>query len=249
MRTRNLYDPASKEPYRFSRSKLELFLSCPRCLYLDRRLGIERPDGPPYSLNVAVDALLKKEFDLHRLHRRPHPLMTLYGVDAVPLRDPRMDEWRDAKRGVTHLHRPTNLLFFGAVDDLWVDPSGNVIVVDYKATSTAATVTLDGEWKAAYKRQLEMYQWLLRRNGLTVSDRGYFVYVNADKDREAFDGRLEFSLQILPYDGSDAWVEEALIAAHTALCEANPPPYAETCEWCLYRREVSLYCPAAGRGG
>ncbi len=39
-RTRNLYDPASKEPFRLSRSKIDLFLECARCFYLDRRLGV-----------------------------------------------------------------------------------------------------------------------------------------------------------------------------------------------------------------
>lgn len=239
MRTRNLFDPASTEPYRFSRSKLEQFVACPRCLYLDRRLGIAPPDGPPFSLNVAVDGLMKKEFDRYRLDGIAHPLMTLYGVDAVPFRDPRLEAWRDSLRGVEVLHRPTNFLVFGAVDDVWVDETGKLIVVDYKATSTAAIITLEGPWKAAYKRQLEVYQWLLRQNGLQVSDVGYFVFVNASKDREAFDGRLEFSTQLLEYSGDDSWVEDALIAAHECLMAITPPPYAETCEWCKYRREAA----------
>jgi hypothetical protein len=238
MRTRNLYDPASRDPYRLSRSKIELFLGCPRCFYLDRRLGIGRPEGPPFTLNAAVDLLLKKEFDLHRLRGEPHPLMTLYGVEALPWRDPRLEAWRDVKRGVEVLHGPTNFLFFGAVDDVWADPAGNLLVVDYKATSSMSEVSLEGEWKRAYKRQMEMYQWLVRGNGLPVLDRGYFVYVNADRSRDAFDGKLEFSSRLLPYDGDDGWVEEVLAAARECLCGDLPPPYAEACEWCQYRREA-----------
>jgi len=30
-RTRNVYDPACGKPYAVSRSKLDLFLECPRC--------------------------------------------------------------------------------------------------------------------------------------------------------------------------------------------------------------------------
>lgn len=41
-----LYDPASSAPFALSRSKVELFLDCPRCFYLDRRLGVARPSGP-----------------------------------------------------------------------------------------------------------------------------------------------------------------------------------------------------------
>ena len=63
VRTRNIYDPHSDKPFKLSRSRLELFLNCPRCFYMDRRLGVDRPPGFPFNLNSAVDALLKKEFD------------------------------------------------------------------------------------------------------------------------------------------------------------------------------------------
>jgi hypothetical protein len=65
-RTKNIYDPSSKEPFKISRSKLDLLLNCPRCFYLDRRLWIDQPPGYPFNLNSAVDELLKKEFDIHR---------------------------------------------------------------------------------------------------------------------------------------------------------------------------------------
>ena len=97
-RTRNVYDPEKAEAFKLSRSKISLFLNCPRCFYLDRRLGIGRPPGFTFNLNSAVDALLKKEFDLHRAKEKAHPLIEKYGIDAVPFQDPRMDEWRDSLR-------------------------------------------------------------------------------------------------------------------------------------------------------
>src|SRR3989338_763905 len=95
-RTRNLYNPKSEEPFRLSRSKIDLFIKCQRCFYLDRRLGVGQPPGYPFSLNSAVDTLLKKEFDLLRAKGEVHPLMKKFGVDAVQYDDKRMDEWRDA---------------------------------------------------------------------------------------------------------------------------------------------------------
>jgi hypothetical protein len=142
-----------------------LFLQCPLCFYLDRRLGISRPSGAPFTLNNAVDALLKREFDLYRSQGVPHPLMTAFGVDAVPFKHPDLDTWRDNFKGVRYLHEPTNLLVHGALDDLWIDLDEMLRVVDYKATSTDKVITLDEEWKLGYKRQMEVYQWLLRRNG------------------------------------------------------------------------------------
>jgi len=56
-RKRNLYNPSSKTPFRISRGKIDLFLECPRCFYLDRRLGLGRPSMPGWALNSAVDQL------------------------------------------------------------------------------------------------------------------------------------------------------------------------------------------------
>lgn len=59
-RKKNIYDPNSNTPYRLSRTRLSLFLDCPLCFYIDRRLGVDRPPGFPFNLNSAVDKLLKK---------------------------------------------------------------------------------------------------------------------------------------------------------------------------------------------
>jgi len=78
------------------------------------------------------------------------------------------------------------------------------MVVDYKATSSETKPTLDAEYRQAYKRQMEIYQWLLRQNGFKVSDTGYFVYANGKKDLDSFDNKLEFEVDLLSYEGSDA---------------------------------------------
>ncbi|MBJ7391139.1 MAG: hypothetical protein JHC85_06200, partial [Chthoniobacterales bacterium] len=62
-----------------SRTKVERFRDCPRCFYLDEKLKIRRPPGPGFSINSAVDTLLKKEFDIHRAAGTPHPLMNAAG--------------------------------------------------------------------------------------------------------------------------------------------------------------------------
>src|SRR3954465_6770358 len=122
--------------WRLSRSKIDLFVDCPRCFYIDNKLGTARPPGFPFNLNSAVDALLKKEFDEHRESKTAHPLMKAYKLDAVPFKDDRMDEWRDALRGgIVHIHPETKLKVCGGVDDVWVNPEGELIIVDYKATS------------------------------------------------------------------------------------------------------------------
>lgn len=233
-RVRNLFNPESKEPFKLSRSKIELFHECPRCFYLDRRLGVGRPPGFPFTLNSAVDHLLKKEFDIHRAAGSAHPLFKVYGIKAIPFSHEMINEWRENFKGVQFLHRPTNFVITGAVDDVWINDEEELMVVDYKATSTTSEITLDSEYREGYKRQMEIYQWLLRNNGFKVSDTGYFVYANGKKDRKAFDGRLEFDVQIISYKGSDGWVEGAIEAARKCLI-GDLPSASEKCEYCAYR--------------
>lgn len=237
-RTRNLYDPASTEPFKLSRSKIELYVNCPKCFYMDRRLGVGQPPGFPFALNTAVDTLLKKEFDAHRAGKTSHPLMKAYGLDMVPFQHEMMNEWRENFKGVQYHHKPTNFIMTGAVDDLWVDKDGEVVVVDYKSTSKPSKVTLDADWQMGYKRQMEMYQWLLRQTGLTVSNTGYFVYCNGKTDREAFDAKLDFDIDLLPYTGNSSWVEKALFDIKECL-DGDMPAAAQGCDFCSYRKAAN----------
>jgi CRISPR/Cas system-associated exonuclease Cas4 (RecB family) len=234
-RTRGLFDPQSSEPFRLSRSKVDLFVQCPRCFYLDQRMGIGRPTSFPLTLNNAVDTLLKKEFDIHRANKSKHPLMEAYGIDAVPLADERLEEWRDAlKRGISHHDQKSNLILRGGVDDVWVSPKGELMVVDYKATSKEEEITLNDEWKMQYKRQMEVYQWLFEQNGFDVSKTGYFVYVNGKTDKEALDGKLEFDVTILPYEGKTDWVPRVLLSIRQCLEDDRLPSAGKDCDYCRY---------------
>lgn len=240
-RSKNLFDPKSKTPFRLSRSKIDLFLNCPRCFYLDRRLGVGQPPGYPFSLNSAVDALLKKEFDMHRAQGSPHPLMKTYGIDAIPFSHEQIDEWRDALRGgVKYLHPSTNFLITGGIDDIWQNIHGELHIVDYKATAKNGEVSLDADWQIGYKRQVEIYQWLLRKNDFAVSNIAYFVYCNGDTDKEAFDGKLEFTIKIISYGGDDRWVDGVIMDAYRCLLQDSLPLSGADCDFCKYREAVSI---------
>ncbi len=249
-RTKNLYNSGSKEPFNLSRSKIDLFLNCPRCFYFDRKLGVGRPPGFPFALNSAVDALLKKEFDICRAKNKKHPLIEKYGVDAQPIPHKDLDKWRHNFTGIQFLHKPTNLLIFGAIDDLWAKPplnlplrkgekSPELFVVDYKATAKAEEITkLDKDWHEGYKRQMEVYQWLLRQNGYKVSDTGYFVYCNGKTDKKAFDAKLEFDITLIPYKGNDNWVEKTIFDIHKCLNSSKIPKANPECDYCNYRKAI-----------
>lgn len=233
---RNIFDP--NKTFRLSRSKIELFISCPRCFYLDAKLGVKRPSMPAFTLNNAVDALLKKEFDIYRQSNAAHPLMREYKIEAVPFQHDKLDEWRDAlRRGITYKMPNTNFEIRGGIDDVWINFLGELIIVDYKATSKEAEVTLDSDWQKSYKRQVEIYQWLFRRNDFQVNPTAYFVYANGDAGEDAFNHCLRFKLTIIPYLGNDEWIEPAILKAHELLLGDDIPDFTEACEYCRFSQK------------
>jgi hypothetical protein len=233
------FDILSQKPFNLSRSKIELFCKCPFCFYLDRKHGISQPGGLPFNLNSAVDHLLKKEFDFYRAKGEAHPLMLKHKIDAIPFLHEKLAEWRKNQKGITHLHEPTRFLVTGAIDDVWINPAGELIVVDYKATSKAGEINLDADWQRSYKRQMEIYQWLFWKNGFPVSSTGYFVYCNGKKDFPAFNECLKFEMSIIPYAGDFSWVESKLFEIFDCLTNAEIPSSDTCCEFCSYRNDVN----------
>ncbi len=223
--------------WRLSRSKIDFFIECPRCFYLDNKLGTKRPSFPSFNLNIAVDELFKKEFDIHRAHGTPHPIMSKYGIDAKPFQHTRMDEWRDAFSGVEYKEPETGLVVSGAVDDLWVTPQGSLIIVDYKSTSKAGSITelSDSPWDQQYKRQLGVYRWLLENNGFKVEIVGYLVYANASKELDTFDDKLIFETTLVSVPTEIDWILPTLKKIKFTLESDAIPKSGADCEFCPYR--------------
>lgn len=223
--------------WRLSRSKIDLFIECPRCFYLNNKLGISRPRGPAFTINLAVDTLFKKEFDVYRANSTPHPLMSEYNIDAVPFKHKDLNIWRDNFKGLQCTHTPTGFIVSGAIDDVWQNREGELIVVDYKATSKSGTIASlsDSPWEKQYKRQIGVYQWLLKQNGFPVHATGYFVYANAKTSGDAFNGKLEFEVTLIPCEGDTGWIETTLIEIKDCLDSEVTPPSGEQCEFCPYR--------------
>lgn len=210
---------------KLSRSKIELSISCPRCFWLDMNKGIKRPPPAPYTINSSIDSMLKKEFDLHREDGTAHYLLKKYNIDALPYKCEQIDDWRNNFTGIRFKYTPADFLVFGAVDDIWVNPQKELIVVDYKATGAREYKIYD-----SYKRQIEIYQWLLLKNGFKVCRDGYFVFAKVNQGEGFSRGKLSFDLFIEPQEGDTSWVEASIISARNIIDGPMPPQKAE----CLY---------------
>ena len=233
---------------KISRSAVEQHINCQKCFYLAYNHKI-RPFSLPFTLNSAVDNLCKNEFDHYRAKSEPHPLFLEHGIDAVPFAHEKMNEWRENYRGIRYIDETAGFNFGGAVDDVWQKPSGELIIVDVKATSKKEFDWEDtySKWEYAkgYQRQLEMYQWLFKKNGFEVSPEAYLVYYNGKKNEPMFNQRLEFDLHLVKLECNCDWVEDAILAALKTL-QGEMPKSAINCPHCNYlkdRWEVSQKDP------
>ena len=100
LRTRkgSVYTRGSDTIFKISRSKFNNFLQCKRCFYLERVKGLKDPSMPGWSLNSAVDELLKKEFDEFRKKQKPHTFVKKNNLNLVPFQHDQIDYWRNAFR-------------------------------------------------------------------------------------------------------------------------------------------------------
>lgn len=238
-----LFELGSHEPFKLSRNRVEEHVRCARCFVLTNKHGLKKPSSPPFTLNSAVDSLLKKEFDAHREAGTVHPIVAAAGLDLVPFQHPDIDTWRSNFKGVQYLHPSTNLLLTGAVDDVWVTRDGELVVVDYKATAKAEPMTSvpTGGFYDSYRRQLDFYQWLLRQNGFKVSKTSFWLYCTGKPGADSFEGHLDFDCHLIAYEADDSWVEaelESIISDLTFVGLPEPNPDCEHCNYSDLRREL-----------
>ena len=252
VRHRGIYKPDHESPYEVSRSRIEAFINCPACFWLDRVKGVKFPGMPPFLLNSATDTLLKKDFDQYRELQKPHPFMERNGLGhLVPFQHSDFHSWTQSLQlGFRTYHESSNLIIGGGLDDVWHDSKTNeLFIVDYKSTagkrsedlSKLEPITLEGRWKDGYKRQMDIYQWIMNEKtkedlkDYKVSNVGYFVYVNGDQHFEDGMLRIEedkadmsFDVQLLTYKGNHDWVEKEILNLKQCLEADQCPEHAQT---------------------
>lgn len=209
------------------------------------KFGIKHPYDrePQFTLNTAVDQLLKNEFHFYRLKQKPHPLMVRSGIKGVPFWHRDMAIWLNPFRGMEYYDRSANLIVSGAPDDIWLI-EGKLSIVDYKSSGSDKEHSIKSEYWESYRRQMEIYQWLLSRQdtGLPVSATGYFFLARAQRNLPNFNSRLEFETEVIPYAGNTDWVEQLIAEARSCLNSDVLPLPNPSCGYCLYCREVDSVC-------
>jgi len=245
-RHRGKFDPQNLEPYEISRSRIENFVKCPACFYLQQVKKIEFPSIPGFNINEATDILLKRDFDDCREKGITHQFLEKQGHGhLIPFQHKNFELWTQSlhygAEGRFHtVHKESNLKVGGGLDDVWLNTKTQQLhIVDYKSTSVKKEgkgVTLDDPWKASYKRQMDLYVWVMRRLGFETSDVGYFLYCDGDRfTRKSFlnseDAIMYFKMSLIPYVVDQDWIEPTLHAIRRTLEQPNSPPHNIYCEY------------------
>ena len=247
-RTAHSLKAESDRDQKLTRAAVELFIQCARCFYLTRVLDLKPPGMPGFSLNIAVDHLVKMSFELYRQQQKPHPILIKNGLEhVVPFRHELLSKWQDALHGGLQLrHRDSHLLLTGGVDDIWQDlNSGQLIVVDTKAQSRKGivnpTLYLGECFHQGYKRQLDFYCYILSGMGFEVAPLAYFLVFNGVKDKD-FDNNLYFEDTLVEYRWNADWVPGVVDEIIELLHSEKLPEPDPCCMNCAYSREFNIAC-------
>ena len=247
-RASSIYTPGQLDDFKVSRGKFSTFITCPRCFYLDRVIGLSELGMPGWTLNETTDLLLKKEFDVCREKQIPHRLFAKYGLDhIVPFKHEAMDDWRDSlRKGLMVRYDDSNIILSGGVDDIWFDTqSEELIVVDYKSQASNYEVNpksyLSSAYHEAYKVQMDFYNYLLNLMGFKTGLISYFLVVNADRYAEGFFGEMKFSETLIPYKHDFSWIDREVNNMIDCLNSEKLPESHISCENCAYAKQRKNY--------
>lgn len=218
------------------------YMGCPCCFVIRAKEGAQNFPFPTFRVNIAHDHRLKDLFDVFRQVGVPAPISRKTGRPLIPFSHPDLEKWRDPLEGGLKWQDPvTQCVVQGAPDDIWMDPeTGLLHVVEYKSTYRSDDPELEGATMESYMRQVEFYQFLLRKNGFQVSDRAFVLFVNADPhadlEKEVFDSSGEFYHMphrppaLRSFIGNGEWIPHALEEISKLLKQDEFPPHSSNCD-------------------
>src|SRR3989344_4932853 len=177
--------------FKLSPSSMNLIEDCPKCFWLQIVKKISRPSGAFPSLPSGVDKMLKEHFDRFRDNNKlPPELKQLDG--HVKLFDDKelLAKWRNNFKGIEFKDEENDILLHGAVDNL-LSNNGKLIVLDYKTRGFA----LKEDTAHHYQDQLDIYNFLLRKNGYETEDYAYLLFYMPEKVLET--GEFVFKTELI----------------------------------------------------
>lgn len=223
----------NNKPVQLSPNSLNLFLECPACFWLEKKQGIKRPQSYPYALNAAVDVLLKEEFDRYRAKGEPHPLLKAHKISGQLFSNQNLlNQWRNNLTGIRYYDPDLNATLFGAVDDILEFKNGKLAPLDYKSTDSKIANVYDH-----FQIQMDIYTYLLEKNGFKTTKKGYLAFYIVDKEN-GFNDRLPFHKEIHEIDTDPSYAQDIFADAIAILAKAKMPNHSSDCEYAKWYKQV-----------
>jgi len=212
--------------YKFSPSSLSLLKDCPRCFWLHFNKGIKRPDSIFPSLPSGMDRILKAHFDCFRDRGELPPELKEFNgsvklFDNVEL----LDVWRNNFKGIQWTDKKGNL-FRGAVDNL-LQKGDKLIVLDYKTRG----FPLKEDTHEHYQDQMDIYNFLLRKNDYETEDYAYLLFYHPNKVNENGDVLFHTNLVKMKISIKNA---ERIFKEAVETLEGEMPRPSEECGFCKW---------------
>lgn len=226
----------NNKPIQLSPNSLNLFFECPCCFWLDKRQGIKRPPPYPYALNIAIDTLLKQEFDGYRAKGELHPLLVANDIPAklFPNQD-LLNQWRSNFAGIRYHDPELDAILFGAVDDILEFADGKLAPLDYKSTGSKAANIYD-----RFQLQMDTYTFLLEKNGFSTPRKGYLAFYIVDKEN-GFGGRLPFRKELHEIETNPSDIPGIFKEAVALLRRTTPPPHSLDCKFSQWLKDAGNF--------
>jgi CRISPR/Cas system-associated exonuclease Cas4 (RecB family) len=217
--------------FKLSPSSLNLFLECPRCFWLQLVKKEKRPEGIFPSLPGGMDKILKVHFDKFMEKSELPPEIKEHGLaNGYKLFDDKakLDIWRSNFKGIQYKDKTSGILLRGAVDNL-LQKGKKLIVLDYKTRG----YPLKKDTHEHYITQMDIYNFLLRKNGYDTADYTYLLFYYP---REVTDtGEVVFDTKLIKIKTDPKRGEKIFKKAIKLLQSGDPPEADKECKYCKLR--------------
>jgi len=139
-----------------------------------------------------------------------------------------LEIWRNNFKGISYTDSSGNILR-GAVDNILVKGK-KLIVLDYKTRG----FPLKEDTAAHYQNQLDIYNFLLRKNLYKTEDYAYLLFYHPDKVSSKGDVVFNTDLVKMKIDVTNA---EKILANALKVLSSDIPEASEECGYCEWVKE------------
>ena len=218
------------KPLKLSPSSLNLFKDCTLCFWMQFNKGIKHPSTIFPSLPSGMDRILKNHFDSYRERKLlPPELKQLDGDTHLFEKMDLLTAWRNNLKGIKYIDEEVGATLRGAIDEMLINGK-KLIVLDFKTRG----FPLKEDTHDYYQDQLDIYSYLLEKNGFETEDYAYLLFFHPECVNG--DGSVKFISNLVKMKTNPSNAEKLFRDAVECL-QGEMPSASDDCGHCGYVKE------------